>query len=141
MATGTHTGANYAVVSAPTPDTYLYASQWKGKVRCLEDIVTVGAAGDAGSILKVGKLPKSCIPLFTLIKYSGSDTATLAIGSSADTDLLGVATAIGTTPVQTILPTVANTPLTADTEIEILTAADGIASGDTLQVKIFYAHQ
>jgi len=141
MATGTHTGANYTVATATTtgPDAYLQANQMGNKVRCIEDIVTVGAAGDAGSILVLGKLPKGAIPILTAIKYIGSSTATLAIGSAADTDLLGVASAITTTATQLILPTVGNTPLTAETVIQALSAAANFTSGDTLDVKILYS--
>lgn len=146
MATGTHTGTNYAVANAPTPATLLNAGQWGGKVRVLEDKITVGAAADSGSILKVGKLPKGAIPLVTFLKYSGSATTTFAIGSSDDTDMLGVFTAVGTTPSQYALPTTgsstyggANIPLVADTVIEMLAAAQAMTSGDVFDIKILYA--
>jgi hypothetical protein len=139
MATGTLTGTNYAIANAPTPSTLLESSKWGGKVRCIEDIITAAAAYDAASIVKIGALPKGAIPIMTVIKYSGSATMTLAVGSTADTDLLGVFTALGTTPTQMALPSIPNTPLTADTVMEMLVAATGIASGDIFHVKMLYA--
>lgn len=141
MATGTMRGANNTVANAPTPATLLNYGQGEGKLSFIMDRVVIDDTYDAGSILKMGgKIPKGSMPLFGKVNYStGSSTATLKIGSADNDDLFGTATDLNATNEQDIWPTVPNTPLEADTEVEILTAAAALASNDVLTLVIFFA--
>ena len=140
MSTGTTYGANFTIADNPTPATVLDSPKWGGKVRCVQDTVTLAAQYDAGSYLYVGKVPIGAIPLFGIINYrTGSSTATLSIGSLTTATLFGSATALATTKTQVTYPTVPNTKLTAITDILCLTADAALLTSDVLDVKLFYA--
>lgn len=140
MATTTHYGTNYSALENPDPASPVAAEKASGAVHCITDRVTIGStAGDAGSKIILGKLPKGAIPLGGKIKYTGSSTATMKFGHSADDDALGTATAITTTPTQTLFPVANQTALAADYDVEGLTAAAALASGDVFDFIYFYS--
>lgn len=139
MATITAYGDNYTVAANVTPSTNLDPAKWKGKVHQLSDVVTMTTAGDAGSIVYVGKLPAGSIPLFTLFNSDdATSTATGIIGYSGDTDALGAISAMVTTPTQVVAPTVFNTPLTEEKDIFITTETAATSAATEWHVTICY---
>ena len=135
MATTGLTGVNATLVAAGLkPSTLLKAQLLGGKVRVMEDIVTHTGAGDIGSLMTFGPLPKGCIPLFAIMNYSvGSSTLTLAAG------VFAAATAVTTTKVQILAAVDPRTALTAATDVVFTTAAAATGSTDVFQFQIFYS--
>lgn len=139
MATSTLRGTNNTVANAPTPATLLNYGQGLARLSVVKDKATAIAQMGAGSIFKLGaKLPKDAVPVFGIVNFTGTSTATLKIGSADNDDLFGTATALATTPNQVIMPTV-TTPLTADTEIQVLTATAAIVTDEVLEVVVVFA--
>lgn len=140
MATGTAYGVNNTVLQSPSPSTILEYGKVEGKLAVTMDKVTAAAQYDDGSIFVMGaKIPKGAIPLFGIMRFTGKSTATLKIGSSGNDDLWGSCSAIATTPTQVFFPTASNTALTADTQIQILTAAAAVVTSEVLEVVLVYA--
>lgn len=144
MATGTMKGDNFTVQETPTPSTQLRCGQALGKVFVSSDYITIlnAWAKDAGSVVKLGgKIPKGAVPLFGIFEYTGASTATASLGSADDTDALGTITSMTATKRQFLAPAadVANKALDADTEIQLLTAEDGLDSGDIIRLQYFYS--
>lgn len=140
MATGTARGTNNTLLQTPSPAALLEYGKVEGKLGVTMDKLTAAAQYDAGSIFVMGaKIPKGAIPLFGIIRYTGSSTATLKIGSSGNDDLWGSCTSLVATPTQVFYPTASNTALTADTQIQILTDAAAILTSNVLEVVLVYA--
>lgn len=139
MATLTAYGDNYTIAANVTPATNLDSAKWRGKVKHISDSITMTTAADAASIVYVGKLPKGAVPLYTIFNNDdATSTATGIIGYTGDTNALGTITAITTTKTQLVAPTVFNTPLTADKDVYITTAAAATSASTTWNVTIFY---
>lgn len=141
MATFTGYGTNFTIADAPTPDTVLATELWGGRVHAIVDRFTAAKQYDAASLIYVGKMPKGAVPLFGMIQFTGSSTATLIIGHAGDTNALGAATALTTTPIQQIFPTTAAfmVPLTADRDIYITTATAAIVTAEVIEFCYLYA--
>jgi hypothetical protein len=140
MSTSTLRGVNNTIANAPSPSTLMEYGRARGKLAETYDKATAIAQMDAGSKFKMGgKIPKGAIPLFGIMHFTGSSTATLKIGSSDNDDLFGTATAIATTPTQILWPTVPNTALSADVEVEVLTDDEAIVTNEILELLIVYA--
>ena len=144
MATATVYGANYTIAGNVTPSTALESCKWQGRVRVLADISTVGVAvADAASLIYIGKLPKGALPLFTQLASDTTNAVTGTIGWSGDTDALGtfstLANSMTTAQPVTTMPTVYNTPLTADRDVYITTAAAGLEAAAVVASRIYYA--
>ena len=139
MATFTAYGANYTVAANVTPATALNPATWTGDVKHISDVVTMTTAGDAGTLVYVGKLPKGAVPLYTIFNSDdATSTATGTIGYAGDTDALGNISAITTTLTQVVTPTVYNTALTASKDVYITTATAATSASTEWHVTIFY---
>lgn len=140
MATGTTYGTNYTLAAAAAPSTFLDSAKWGGKVRGCTEKFVAAAAYDAGSIIYVGQVPKGAVPLFAIISTAAGVTGAVTgtIGSADDADLFGTFTTLATTSQQMLVTTAPNTPLTADTEIRIVTADDTFASAGEIEVSLFW---
>ena len=142
MATFTAYGTNYTIADNVTPSTALDPSKWTGDVKHISEVVTMTTAGDAGTLVYVGKLPKGAIPLYTIFNSDdATSTATGIIGYAGDTNALGTISAITTTLTQVVAPAVFNTALTAEKDVYVTTAAAATSASTTWHVTIFYGAQ
>lgn len=140
MATSTLRGVNNTIIQTPSPSTLMDYGRAQGRVSVTMDKAVAVAQMDAGSKFKMGgKIPKGAIPLFGIMRFTGSSTATLKIGTADNDDLFGSCSAIATTPTQIFYPTEENAPLDADSEIEVLTAAAAIVPSEQLEIVLLYA--
>ncbi len=159
MAAGTFYGTNYTKAKDPPAQGLVDSNAWGGKVRCCYDQIICSADIESGSLCYVGKLPKGCIPLFTIvtpIRGNGIGTAsanavTGSIGWSGDTDVLGTFTTLAATvAAQYIRPVPDGTiytglePLTEAKNVYITTGGATLvynataSSNEGIDVKIFY---
>ncbi len=140
MATGAANGTNRTALAAVVANTLMDYGKIAGKMCFTYDILTAAQQFDAASEFTMGKaLPIEAVPLFGIVKFTGSSTATLLVGKTGDTNLFGTATALTTTPIQVIMPTVPNTPLTAAVDILVTTATAAIVTSEVLELVIVYA--
>lgn len=139
MATFTAYGTNYTAIDNPLVGSLVKSNKWGGKVRCVQDKVTMTTAGDAGTLVYCGKLPKGAIPLYTIFNHNDTtSTATGVIGYATDTNALGAITALASTANQVLAPTVFNTPLTADQNVYVTTATAATTASTEWRVAIYY---
>jgi hypothetical protein len=141
MATGTTYGTNFTIAMAAKPSTYLDLAKWGGKVRCIGDTYTSAAQVDSGSYIYVGKLPKGAIPKYAIISTAAglAGAVTGTIGSLTTAALFGTFTSLNAASTQLLVSSAANTPLTEDTDILIVTAGANFAASKTLDVQLFFA--
>lgn len=140
MATGTTYGTNYTLAMSPAPATFLDFAKWGGKVRACTETYTSAAQIDLGSHIYVGQVPKGAVPLFSIISTAAGLGAAVTgtIGSATTAALFGTFTSLNSASTQFLVTTAANTPLTEDTEIRIVTAGANFAASKTLEVKLFW---
>ena len=137
-------GTNATILAAPTPSTVLDTEKSGGRVKCLTEKYT-GTTINSGDIIYMGKMPKGAIPLYGVLRYTGSDTGALTVGYTGNTDALGAATALATTKTQVLYPDAAqmNVPLTADRDIYATfvgtSATHALVSADILLLHYLYA--
>lgn len=132
----TYKGTNFGIVEAPTPTTVLPVEKVGGKIHAITDVYQ--GAVDTASIIKMGRMPKGAIPLFGFINFSGSATTTLSVGYPGATQCLGTATALATTPKQTLYPNKSQwgTPLTAAVDVYLSVNTKALGASD----KIFFTY-
>lgn len=159
MATGTFNGTNYALKNDPRVGTFpLAAYAGGGKILCsVDECYASGTDLDAGSTMKVGKLPKDAVVLFCIVTpidtatYGAPDAMTNAVtgslGISGDTDLFGDVTdlnAAATPQVVTPKPdgttytTTLTNGLAADSDVLFTTASQALTATEGVRVCIFY---
>lgn len=158
MATGTFSGTNFALQDSPAIGTYVHGKYGGGGVYCSSDeCYATGSDLDAGSTLKVGKLPKGAVVLYSIV--TPIDTATFGapdahtngvtglLGISGDTDLFGnVADLNASALPQVVVPkpdgtTYENTldmGLAEDVDVLLTTATAALTATEGVSVKIFY---
>lgn len=140
MATGTTYGTNFTIAMTPAPASFLDSAKWGGKLRCCQESYTSAAQVDSGSYIYVGQVPKGAVPLFAIIStaagLAGAMTGT--IGSLVTPTLFGTFTSLNAASTQLLVTAAANTPLTADTDILIVTGGANFAASKTLEVKLFW---
>lgn len=134
-------GTNFAVADAPTPSTVLATEKWGGRVKTLQDKITLAATAAIGTLFKIGKMPKGAIPLGGSIRYSGASTGTLTFGYPGATSALGSATALATTKTQRLYPSATQwgNPLTAAQDIYATLGTKALATGNILCVELQFA--
>jgi hypothetical protein len=159
MATGTAHGTNYALKNAPYVGTWPNAARCNSEVYCLsEEVYATASAGDAGSVLYMGKLPAGAVVLFTVVwpidtaSYGEGDAMTNAvtgnIGISGDNNLFGAFTdlnatatpqVIGVVPDGTTYTTTLDMALRAETDVLITTTgAQALTDTEGIAMKMFY---
>jgi len=141
MATGTTYGTNYTIADTKNPTTFLDSAKWNGKLRALTETYTAAAQIDLGSHIYVGTLPVGAIPRFAIISTAAGATGevTGTIGSATTAALFGTFTTIAAASTQFLVATAANTPLTAETAIRIVTAGGHIATSSIIDVQLFWS--
>jgi len=142
MATVSLYGANYTVIdNEPAVANFVNATEWGGNVKAITDTVTVGAsdAGDSGSLIYIGKLPKNSIPIACIVSSPAAFTWSGTIGWSGDADALGDFAAFSAAGSQITGPaaSVAGSPTTQDQDVYITTGA-AVVSGDSISTTILY---
>lgn len=75
MASGTHAGTNYALMTTPRVGTWPNAAQSRNaRVYCMSDECFADSTGTAGSHFYLGRLPAGAVPLISVIWPIDSDT-------------------------------------------------------------------
>jgi hypothetical protein len=164
MATATFTGELFGLQDSPAIGTYPKGKLAGGNVYCSTDVCYAsGTDLDAGSTMKVGKLPKGAVVLYSIVypidtaTYGAPDAMTNAVtgslGISGDTDLFGDVTDMNAsaTP-QVVVPKPDGTTyviddnsgasfdvaLEADVDVLFTTADAALTATEGVCVKIFY---
>jgi len=124
----------------PNPTTFLVSSKWGGKVKSLTETYTSAVQIDSGSYVYVGKVPKGAIPRFAIIATAAglAGAVTGTIGSLTTATLFGTFTSLNAASTQFLVSTAANTPLTEDTDILVLTGGANFAAAKTFTVQLFW---
>jgi len=158
MATATFTGTNFALQDSPTVDTFPRAAYTAGHVYCSSDeCYASGTDLDAGSTMKVGKLPKGAVVLYSIVTpidtatYGAPDAMTNAVtgslGISGDTDLLGDVTDLNASASpQVVVPkpdgstytTTLDVSLDEAVDVLFTTASAALTATEGVSVKIFF---
>ena len=157
MATGTFSGTNFALQDTPVVGTFPRAAYGGGIVYCSsDDVFASGSDLDSGSTMKVGKLPKGAVVLYSILWPIDTDTfgaqdtmsnaVTGSLGISGDTDLFGTFSTLGTATPQIVTPkpdgTTYTTLLTNGLQeaVDVIITTGGAALTDTegIHVEIFY---
>lgn len=157
MGTATFNGTNYAKRATPVMETLVNGKHTSGNVLCMsEECYATGADLDAGSTMKIGKLPKGAVVLYTLVwpidtatfgaPDAMSNAVTGSLGIAGDTDLFGAVTALNNAAVQTIAPkpdgatytTTLTNDLQADVDVLFTTAGAALTATEGIAVKMFY---
>lgn len=139
MATYAAEGVNYANYNS-TPQKMVGVDEWGGRLRVMYDSYTETAAGDAGSTIKLGRLPAKARVWAAHIKTDTSfSTAKLAVAAGDATlraaavltattwqDMNeGMGTSVGDSAADVVVTTsVAATPGTAALEIAVFYTVD-----------------
>jgi len=158
MATATYNGTNFALQDTPVIGTWPRAAYAGGLVYCSEDeFYATDDVGDAGSTIKIGKLPKNAVVLYSIVTpidsgtYGTPDAMTNAVtgllGISGDTDLFGTIADLNASALpQVIVPepdgstytTLLTNGLEAAVDVLFTTAAAALTETEGVNVKIFY---
>jgi hypothetical protein len=88
----------------------------------------------------VGKVPKGAIPRFAIIATAAglAGAVTGTIGSATTAALFGTFSSLNSASTQFLVSTAANTPLTEDTDILVVTAGANFAASKTFTVQLFW---
>ena len=157
MATATFTGTNFALQSTPLIGSLPKAALVKGNVYCSTDeCYATGTDLDAGSTMKVGKLPAGAVVLYSIVYPIGSgsygapvamsNAVTGSLGISGDTNLFGAVGALDSDAPQVVAPipdgttytTISTSALDTDVDVLLTTASDALTATEGVCVKIFY---
>jgi len=117
----------------------------KRKVRAMYDEFTSGTAYDAGSIISMGLLPKGCRVLGFLVSWEAQGAAVtmdLTIGGVAASTAEAVTdmTSAGSLFIPA-LETFQGTPLTADSIVALVTAAQSTGIDDSVSLTTLYVDE
>jgi hypothetical protein len=157
MATGIFNGINFALQDTPVVGTFPRAAYAGGNVYCSsDDCFATGSDLDSGSTMKVGKLPKGAVVLFSIVwpidtaTFGAQDTMSNAVtgslGISGDTDLFGTMTTFGTATPQIVTPkpdgttytTLLTNGLQEDVDVLLTTGGAALTATEGVHVEIFY---
>jgi hypothetical protein len=158
MATATFTGTNFALQDSPAIGTLPAATLVRGNVYCsIDECYASGSDLDAGSTMKVGKLPAGAVVLYSVVypidtaTYGAPDAMTNAVtgslGIAGDTDLFGAVTDLNASAAaQIVIPkpdgTTYTTRLTsglaADVDVLFTTASQALTATEGVCVAIVY---
>lgn len=131
-----------AAIVAGTASAELYPNASKRKLRCLYDEFTSATAYDAGSVISMGLLPKGCRVLGFLVSWEAQGAAVtmdLTIGGVAASTAEAVTdmTSAGSLFIPA-LETFQGTPLTADSIVALVTAAQSTGIDDSVSLTTLY---
>lgn len=145
MATSANKGTNYDVADSPTPETALSHALWGGKVRVQLDTFTSAAQIDAGSTIKVARLPRGAVPLAIGVASAGVGAATtLEVGDGTTADKFVASGGItdltsASQQFKIVAAGAFGVALTADyTDIVVTTEAQNFATAKTIKFATFY---
>lgn len=158
MATAEYNGTNFALQDTPEIGTFPRAAYGNGLVYCSQDqFFATSDVGDAGSTIKIGKLPAGAVVLYSVV--TPIDTATFGapdamsnavtglLGISGDTDLFGTIADMNASALpQVIVPepdgttyqTLLTNALEVAVDVLLTTAAAALTETEGVNVKIFY---
>lgn len=158
MATATFNGTNFALQDSPAVATLVHSRDGGSKIYCSTDeCYATGTALDAGSTMKVGKLPAGAVVKYSLVypidtaTFGAPDAMTNAVtgslGITGDTDLFGAVTDLNASAAaQVVVPkpdgttytTNLDSTLAADVDVLFTTASAALTATEGVCVKIFY---
>lgn len=158
MATATFSGTNFALQDSPSISTYPHSRTAGACVYCsLDECYASGSDLDAASTMKVGKLPKGAVVLYSIVTpidtatYGAPDAMTNAVtgslGISGDTDLFGDVTDLNASAApQVVVPkpdgstytTTLDSALESDVDVLFTTASQALTATEGVRVAIFY---
>lgn len=158
MATATFNGTNFALQDTPLAETLPKAKYSASNIYCsVDECYATGTDLDAGSTMKVGKLPAGAVVLYSIVTpidtatFGAPDAMTNAVtgslGITGDTDLFGAVTDLNAaaTP-QVVVPkpdgttytTSLDITLEADVDVLFTTASAALTATEGVRVAIFY---
>lgn len=132
-------GTNYTLVEAASPSAKVDAHLWGGRVRVQCDEYEADAV-EAGSTIKMARLPKGAVPLsISKLMFDALGTgATIAIGDGTTATKFKAATSVATAGSMNLDAIGAvGAQLTAETDI-VLTTAGATISG-TIKLETYYS--
>jgi hypothetical protein len=157
MATGAYKGDVYTLQDTPMIGTLPNALLAGGHVYCSVDrVVTATASGlTLGTTMKLGKLPKGAIVLYSIIypiataTFDAPDATTGAttgsVGIAGDTDLFGTFTTLASAVPQILMPKPDGTtytnrlkPLKTEVDILLTSAAVDWTTAEGVCLMVFY---
>jgi len=157
MATGTFEGTIFSLQDTPRVGTFPQSKYTGGAVYCSTDqCYASGTDLDVGSTMKVGKLPKGAVVLYSIVypiakATNGAPDAmtngvTGSLGVSGDTDLFGAVGALDSATPQVVVPKPDGTTysditdLALEEEVDVIftTATAALTADEGIAVKIFY---
>lgn len=158
MATGTFEGTNFALQDDPAVGTFPHSRTAGAKVYCSTDeCYATGTDLDAGSTMKVGKLPAGANVLYSIVypidtaTFGAPDAMTNAVtgllGITGDTNLFGTVADLNASALaQVIAPSPDGTTyennmdfeLEAEADVLFTTAAAALTATEGVCVKVFY---
>ena len=137
MATYAAEGVNYANYNS-TPPVMVDVDQWGGRLRVMYDSYTESAVGDAGSTIKVGRLPKGARFQYGYVITSKSLlTAKYAI-TIGSTEVCAARTHTNATYDPQFFGKNAGTQLAAASDVTLTTSVAGTPGDAVIQVVIAY---
>jgi hypothetical protein len=137
MATYAAEGVNYANYNS-TPPVMVDVDQWGGRLRVMYDSYTESAVGDAGSTIKVGRLPKGARFQYGYVITSKSlSTAKYAI-TIGSTEVCAARTHTNATYDPQFFGKNAGTQLGAASDVTLTTSVAGTPGDAVIQVAIAY---
>ena len=128
----------------------------RGNVYCMTDVCYAEGAGDVGSTLVFGSLPKGAVPLYAIvypvnvigIPAATTNAVTGSLGVSGDADLFGAVGSLKSATPQVIVPKPDGTVYTGvnsialqeESSVVLTTASAALAVGEGVAVKIFFTY-
>ncbi len=153
----TFNGTNFALQDTPVVGTFPRAAYAGGIVYCSSDDVFASSTDlGAGSVMKVGKLPKGAAVIKSVVwaidtatfgaPDAMSNAVTGVLGITGDTDLFGDIPALNATTIFTVAPkpdgttytTLLTNGLQEAVDVFITTAAAELTATEGVHVEIYY---